>query len=194
MKKLKRRLKFLYYYFRAHIILLFHYDKNVTRSKWFHDELYKGIASVGWKWVVVDYVQCKKNGVNLDCPWPVNPHCRIAPNYENLHFDLDDLNDFQGYGCVFQTYGHIYIGKGTFIANNVGIITANHNFHDLNQHYEPKDVRIGENCWIGMNSVILPGVCLGNNTIVGAGAIVTKSFEEGNCVIAGNPAKIIKLL
>lgn len=42
-----------------------------------------------------------------------------------------------------------------------------------------------------MNSILLPGVCLGNNTIVGAGSVVTKSFPEGNCVIVGNPARKI---
>ncbi|HCZ3018802.1 TPA: type 8 capsular polysaccharide synthesis protein Cap8J, partial [Staphylococcus aureus] len=46
--------------------------------------------------------------------------------------------------------------------------------------------------WIGMNSVILPGVELGEHTIVGAGSVVTKSFPEGNVVIGGNPAKVIK--
>ena len=43
-----------------------------------------------------------------------------------------------------------------------------------------------------MNSVILPGVTVGTRTIVGAGSVVTKSFPEGNCVVAGNPAKKIK--
>ena len=43
-----------------------------------------------------------------------------------------------------------------------------------------------------MNSVILPGVTLGNHTIVGAGSVVTKSFDEGYCIIAGNPARIVK--
>ena len=45
-----------------------------------------------------------------------------------------------------------------------------------------------------MNAVILPGVELGDHTVVGAGAVVTKSFSEGYCVIGGNPAKIIKYI
>ncbi len=86
----------------------------------------------------------------------------------------------------------IYIGKGTYIAMNVGIITANHSLNNLDEHDIAKNVVIGKRCWIGMNSVILPGVVLGENTIVGAGSIVTKSFSQGHCVICGNPARKIK--
>lgn len=50
---------------------------------------------------------------------------------------------------------------------------------------------INDNCFIGLDSIILPGVELGKTTIVGAGSVVTKSFREGNIVIAGNPAKKI---
>ena len=53
-----------------------------------------------------------------------------------------------------------------------------------------KPIIIGKNCWIGTNVVILPGVELGDNVIVGAGAVVTKSFLS-NCVLAGVPAKLI---
>ena len=46
---------------------------------------------------------------------------------------------------------------------------------------EPKDVVLGKYCWIGMNSVILPGVVLGDHTVVGAGSVVTKSLSKGYC-------------
>lgn len=136
----------------------------------------------------------KIKGFNRHCPFPVNPTTTIG-NLKNLHFDIDNIDNFWKVGSYFQCWkGHIYIGKGTWIAQNVGIITENHNPDNLDVHLPAQDVHIGKNCWIGMNSVILPGVTLGEKTIVGAGAIVTKSFPDGNCVIAGNPAKIIKRL
>ena len=75
----------------------------------------------------------------------------------------------------------------------MGIISANHDVYDYRSH-KKGITKIGKYCWIGMNSVILPNVELGDHTIVGAGSIVTKSFSEGYCIIAGNPAIIIKHL
>ncbi|MEQ1824103.1 MAG: DapH/DapD/GlmU-related protein, partial [Fimbriimonadaceae bacterium] len=49
-------------------------------------------------------------------------------------------------------------------------------------------------CWIGMNAVVLPGVTLGDRTVVAAGAVVTKSFPEGWCIVAGVPAKLLRSL
>lgn len=65
-------------------------------------------------------------------------------------------------------------------------------YHHM-QHV-PKEVRIDDYCWIGMNVVIMPGVHLGPRTVVGAGSVVTKSFPDGYCVIGGNPARLIKEL
>ncbi|WP_425349730.1 acyltransferase [Manganibacter manganicus] len=90
--------------------------------------------------------------------------------------------------------GTIRLGRGCYIAPNVGIITSNHDPENLDKHLPSEDVEIGEKCWIGMNSIVLPGVILGRGTVVGAGSIVTKSFPEGNCVIAGVPAKLVRVI
>ena len=131
-------------------------------------------------------------GYQRHIPFPVSFRMQVM-NWENIVFDPDDVGMFQKGGSYFQAAAdaHIYIGKGTIIAANVGIITANHDIQDFSAD-KGRDVVIGERSWIGMNSVILPGVTLGPHTIVGAGSIVTKSFPEGNCVIAGNPAKKIR--
>ena len=97
-------------------------------------------------------------------------------------------------GCYIQGEGKIYIGDYTQIGPNVGIIAANHNLYDNRKHERNNAVYIGKYSWIGMNSIILPGVELGDFTIVGAGSVVTKSFKKGSCVIGGNPAKIIREL
>ena len=94
----------------------------------------------------------------------------------------------------FSNPQNIQIGKGTYIAPNVGLITANHDPQKLDNHLPSKPIKLGENCWIGMNSVILPGITLGDHTIVGAGSVVTKSFPEGYCVVAGNPAKLLRTI
>lgn len=113
---------------------------------------------------------------------------------KNIHFDVNDLNNFMTYGVYFQGCGDIYIGKGTYIAPNVGLITENHDLYDPRKRAGAKTLVIGENCWFGMNAILLLGVVLGPHTVVGAGAVVTKSFSAGFCVLAGNPAKIFKLL
>lgn len=179
----------VWYYIWGHIFGALFYKKKYYYGKWFKG-YWGGIAAPGWKWICVD-VMGKK--FNPTVPWPCSPNITVG-NYKNIHFHPDDLNNFQGKGNLFQTWsdGHIYIGKGSWIASNVGIITTNHSIENPDEHVEAKNVILGESCWIGFNSVILPGVILGNHTIVGAGSVVTKSFPEGHCVIAGNPARKIK--
>lgn len=96
-------------------------------------------------------------------------------------------------GCYLQGNGGIYIGDFCEFASNVGIISANHNLYNQSLH-DSQQVYIDDYCWIGQGAVILPGVKLGKRTIVGANAVVTKSFPDGFCVIAGNPARVIKVL
>jgi acetyltransferase-like isoleucine patch superfamily enzyme len=148
----------------------------------------------GWVWVISGIWKQKILGFNRYLPFPCHPTARIY-NYKNIIFDVDNLDNFQSPGIYFDCANKsIYLGKGTYIAPNVGLITANHQFDNLDIHQEGEDIIIGKHCWIGMNAVILPGVILGDHTIVGAGAVVTKSFPAGNCVLGGVPAKIIKML
>jgi hypothetical protein len=127
-------------------------------------------------------------------PWPTGLGCVIS-NAQNIEFHPDNMDNFQSQGTYFQNFSaRIQIGRGCYIAQNVGIITANHIKHDLDKHEPGKDVVLGADCWIGVNAVILPGVILGDRCIVGAGAIVTKSHRDGYVVLAGNPARVINTL
>lgn len=175
-------------YIWCKIVGRFHYNKKYLQGRWFDT-----LLSEGWRWALADYKGNRFLSVNLNVPWPVSSRI-IVIKAENISFDPDDLNNFQGFGNYFQAIEKIVIGKGTYIACNVAIITANHNFFKLEEHSKGQSVILGKECWIGFNSVILPGVVLGDRTIVGAGSIVTKSFPEGHCIIAGNPAKLIRIL
>jgi acetyltransferase-like isoleucine patch superfamily enzyme len=95
-------------------------------------------------------------------------------------------------GCYFQALNGIKLGKNFLFAPGVKLISANHDFSNHNHSIKENPIIIGDNVWLGANVIILPGVELGNNCIVGAGSVVTKSFKKDNLVIAGNPARIIK--
>jgi acetyltransferase-like isoleucine patch superfamily enzyme len=94
-------------------------------------------------------------------------------------------------GNFIDAANGITIGDYTNIGPNVGLLSANHDLVDNSKYETAAPIKIGRFCWIGMNAVILPGVELGDFTIVGAGAIVTKSYPDGYCVLGGNPAQII---
>lgn len=96
--------------------------------------------------------------------------------------------------CYIQGKSGIKLGDYSLVGPGVGIISSNHDIYDISSHKSSTGVVIGSYCWIGMNAVVLPGVRLGDHTIVAAGAIVTKPFPDGYCVLGGNPAKVIKSL
>lgn len=103
-------------------------------------------------------------------------------------------NVYVNFNCTFVDDAQIYIGDGTMIAPNVTIIAASHPISPslrAEGYGCNKPVYIGENVWIASNVTILPGVHIGNNSIIGAGSVVTKDIPP-NVIALGNPIKILR--
>ena len=187
-----RFLKYCWYHLCVRLFYLTIWDKKYLKSKVYSDGT-KTFYSHGWLFSYHNGWGRILTGNNNDVPWPVKSSLTIT-GANNIIFDADDLAVFQTGGGYIQAWDKITIGKGTLFAKNVSIITANHDPMQINHHTQPQPVSIGKDCWIGLNVVILPGVVLGSRTVVGAGAVVTKSFPEGNCIIGGIPARKIRNL
>ena len=101
---------------------------------------------------------------------------------------------FANYNCTIIDVADVIIGDYCQMAPNVAIYTAGHPVYPStrNTAYEyGKEIVIGDNVWIGGNSVILPGVHIGNDVVIGAGSVVTKDIPD-RCIAAGNPCKVIR--
>jgi acetyltransferase-like isoleucine patch superfamily enzyme len=120
-------------------------------------------------------------------------HSSIVTYSKNVYAGIQTCPGYNP-GCNIHTINKIYIGDYTQIASNVGILSGNHDLYDFRLQTTEKPIIIGKHCWIGMGAIILPEVEPGDFTIVAAGAIVTKSFPEGQCIIAENPARKIREL
>jgi len=95
-------------------------------------------------------------------------------------------------GCYLQAADGLFIGRGTIFASNVALVSQDHDMEDFTRAPISASIRIGRQCWIGFGAVVLPGITLGDRTIVGANSVVRHSFPEGNVVIAGAPAIIVR--
>jgi len=107
------------------------------------------------------------------------------------HSCIGEYTQFKGGGKK----GEIIIGKWCQIASFVIIATGNHNINGklYYDNVQYKSIHIGDNVWIASNAIILPGVNIGNNSVVGAGAVVRKNVPA-NTIVGGVPAKKIGLV
>lgn len=109
-------------------------------------------------------------------------HCHFGKHvYANFNLTLVDDT-------------HIYVGDHTMLAPNVVVATAGHPIlpvlrEKAFQYNMP--VHIGRNCWIGAGALILPGVTIGDNTVIGAGSVVTQDIPA-NVVAVGNPCRVMR--
>lgn len=166
---------------------------------------YKSIVFKGWC-VIHSFPGCSiriGNGTSLYSSFSSNmlglyQRCIIVARYGGKI----EIGEHCGIsGSTIYAWKSIKIGNYTRVGANCKII--DNDFHPVELEYRHKalneeyarraPIEIGDDCFIGMNSIILKGTKLGNNVIVGAGSVVHGSFPD-NCIIAGNPAKIVKRL
>ena len=120
----------------------------------------------------------------------VNPpfYCDYGKNIEV------GKNFFANYNCMIIDVAKVTIGENCMMAPNVAIYTAGHPIHPAarNSAYEYGiEVTIGDNVWLGGNTVVVPGVHIGSNVVIGAGSVVTKDIPDWS-VAVGNPCRVVK--
>lgn len=133
-------------------------------------------------------------------------------------YEINESFRFNGEGIAFNGDGRIKIGKNSYmgvyssiqsvkgqkvsigdncsISHNVKIYTLNYDANEIinketNKLRKRGDVIIGNNCWIGVNVLIVQGVTIGSNVVIGGNSVIVKDIPS-NCVVGGIPAKIIK--
>lgn len=146
------------------------------------------LSPVSTRLRIINFIFQKVFGINREVKFMVHFTSQVSGKIE---IGKDVAWSMVGSGnCYIQGINGIIIGDNTIFAPGVKLISSNHFKNDYSKHEKSEPIRIGKSCWLGTGSIILPGVELKDNVIVGAGSVVTKSFGP-NVIIAGNPAKVI---
>ncbi len=127
----------------------------------------------------------------------IGENCYIEPpfhsNFGGRHIHFGN-NVYCNFNVTMVDDTYIYVGDNTLLAPNVVLATAAHpidpELRNKGLQYN-KPIRIGKNCWLGTGVIVLPGITIGDNVVIGAGSVVTKDLPS-NVVAVGNPCKIIK--
>lgn len=127
----------------------------------------------------------------------IGENCYIEPPFhanfggKHCHFGK---NVYCNFNCTFVDDTHIYVGDNTMFGPNVTVASAGHPvlpaLRERAFQYNVS-VHIGKNCWLGTGVIVLPGVRIGDNTVIGAGSVVTKDIPSG-VVAVGNPCKVLR--
>ena len=139
----------------------------------------------------------KRNEMLKEMFAEIGEDCYIEPPFHanwgghHVHFGKSVYANF---GLTMVDDTHIYVGDYTMLGPNVVLATAGHpilpELRPLAYQYN-MPVHIGKNCWLGAGVVVLPGITIGDNTVIGAGSVVTKDIPA-NVVAVGNPCRVLR--
>lgn len=171
---------------------------NLTKAWWFiRTQLTRmEYISVGMHSYVGRPLYIQRKGISIGDNVRIYPGMRAELTCRDARIIIENnVSIGQNFHVVCYS-GNLIIGKDTTISGNVFISNVDHSYneigiHVLNQTLIYKETIIGDNCFIGYGATILPGTVLGKQCIIGANAVVKGVFPD-YCVIAGNPAKVIK--
>lgn len=127
----------------------------------------------------------------------IGEDCYIEPplhsNWGGKHVHFGK-NVYANFNLTLVDDTHIYVGDYTMLGPNVTLATAGHpilpELRQKNYQYNAP-VHIGKRCWLGAGVIVLPGVTIGDDTVIGAGSVVTKDMPSG-VVAVGNPCKVLR--
>ncbi|MDD9304603.1 MAG: acyltransferase [Desulfobacter sp.] len=161
------------------------YDFLFNWIRWFYPKA-KGIHLL---YLLYFFVPQKVMRIHGSIPWPVHYTSRIL-FHKNIKIGVHSAPGMTG-NCYIQARNGIQIGSNFRMGPGVGLISADHSEEDYDLHLKGKPIVIGDNVWIGMNTVILPEIKIGNNVVIGANSVVTKDLPS-NCVAVGNPCRVLR--
>ena len=127
----------------------------------------------------------------------IGDDCYIEPPFhsnfggEHVHFGN---HIYANFGLTLVDDTHIYVGDNTMFGPHVTVATAGHPIDPTlraKEYQYNMPIHIGKNCWIGAGALILPGVTIGDNTVIGAGSVVTKDIPS-SVVAVGNPCRVMR--
>ena len=127
----------------------------------------------------------------------IGENCYIEPpfhaNHAGYHVHFGN-NVYANFGLTLVDDTHIYVGDCTMFGPNVVVATAGHPIlPELRERALQFNmpVHIGRNCWLGAGVIVLPGVTIGDNSVIGAGSVVTKDIPA-NVIAVGNPCRVLR--
>jgi len=126
--------------------------------------------------------------INGRVPWPVHFTSRVL-YHKNIKVGNRSAPGMNA-GCYIQARNNINIGHNLRMGPGVGLVSSNHTLDDYDLHEKLSPIEIGDNVWIGMNTVVLPGISIGDNVAIGSNSVVAENIPS-NVIAAGNPCKII---